>query len=112
MRLTLQESDYPLPHAHVHVRLSGLEVVVQVLAEAGQQRYRLLLPPPVHVLREDNFSRFHKTHTNEKPCASFSVSVSFSFSGSVSIQFLVFGFSVSGFGVDFAFSFDFEFGKR
>lgn len=64
MRLTLKQSDHPLPHAHVHVRLGGLEVVVQVLAEAGQQRHSLLLPPPVHVLREDNFfSRFHKnTH--------------------------------------------------
>lgn len=96
MRLTLKQSDHPLPHAHVHVRLGGLEVVVQVLAEAGQQRHSLLLPPPVHVLREDNFffTFPQKTHTQKggtKPRAPSSISVS----ASLSVSFFV-SFSVSG----------------
>lgn len=53
MRLTLQQPDHPLTHAHVHVRLRGLEVVVQVVAETGEQGHRLILPTAIDVLLKD-----------------------------------------------------------
>lgn len=52
--LTLQQTDHSFPHAHVHVSLGCLEVVVQVVAEPREERYGLLLPAPVEVLREDH----------------------------------------------------------
>lgn len=61
--LTLQQADHPFPHAHVHVRLGSLEVVVQVVAEPREQRDRLLLTTPLHVLREDHCRTAPKNDT-------------------------------------------------
>ena len=66
--LTLKQPDHPFPHAHVHVRLGRLEVVVQVVAEPGQQRHRLLLTAPLYVLREDHCNVTQHNTTQKSDC--------------------------------------------
>lgn len=64
---TLQESHYPLAHPHVHVGLGGLQVVVEVVAQARDESHRLLLSSAVDVLRKDDCHRAKSYPTRISP---------------------------------------------